>query len=169
MLVVEDDKDILELITFNLERDGYEVTGVTSGEDGVDAARSARPDLVLLDLMLPGIDGLEVCRRLKGDPDSAHLPIIIVTASVRAADDEVDAMDRLMYSEIRDAIREAPENMEGLIRLLRVSQNLERIADHATNIAEEVIYLASGEIIRHSHPETDQTFGESSNTGSDDI
>ncbi len=88
---------------------------------------------------------------------------------VRAADDEVDALDRLMYSEIREAIREAPEKMEGFIRLLRVSQNLERIADHATNIAEDVIYLASGEIIRHSHPESDQTFGESPSAGSDDV
>jgi phosphate transport system protein len=72
-----------------------------------------------------------------------------IAQRVREADDEVDAMDRLMYPEIRSAIREKPEKMEGYIRLLRVSQNLERIADHATNIAEDVIYLAEGEIIRH--------------------
>lgn len=73
-----------------------------------------------------------------------------IAQSVREADDEVDAMDRLMYPEVRAAIRETPEKMEGLIRLLRVSQNLERIADHATNIAEDVIYLARGEIVRHT-------------------
>ena len=72
-----------------------------------------------------------------------------IARGVRVADDEVDAMDRLMYQEVRAAIRETPEKMEGLIRLQRVSQNLERIADHATNIAEDVIYLAEGEIVRH--------------------
>jgi phosphate transport system protein len=75
-----------------------------------------------------------------------------IAQAVREADDEVDAMDRLMYPEIRAAIRETPEKMEGLIRLLRVSQNLERIADHAENIAEDVIYLAEGQIIRHTSP-----------------
>ena len=74
---------------------------------------------------------------------------------VREADDEVDAIDRAMYPEVRAAIRESPEQMEGLIRLLRVSQNLERIADHATNIAEDVIYLSRGEIIRHTTPSSD--------------
>lgn len=86
ILAVEDDRDILELITYNLEREGYEVTGATTGEDGVDAARSDKPDLVLLDLMLPGIDGLEVCRRLKADPDTAHLPIVMVTAKGEESD-----------------------------------------------------------------------------------
>jgi phosphate transport system protein len=75
-----------------------------------------------------------------------------IARGVREADDEVDAMDRLMYPEIRAAIREKPDKMEGYIRLLRVSQNLERIADHAENIAEDVIYLAEGEIIRHTSP-----------------
>ena len=86
VLAVEDDRDILELLTFNLERDGYEVTGVTTGEDGVDAARSESPDIVLLDLMLPGIDGLEVCRRLKADPDTANIPVIMVTAKGEESD-----------------------------------------------------------------------------------
>lgn len=70
--------------------------------------------------------------------------------TVRVADDEVDAIDRQMYPEVREAIRDSPERMEALIRLLRVSQNLERIADHATNIAEDVIYMVEGEIIRHT-------------------
>ncbi len=86
VLAVEDDKDILELITYNLEREGYEVTGAATGEGGIDAARSEKPDLILLDLMLPGIDGLEVCRRLKADPDTAHIPVIMVTAKGEDAD-----------------------------------------------------------------------------------
>ena len=86
VVVVEDDLDILELITYNLEREGYEVTGATTGEDGVEAARSTKPDLVLLDLMLPGIDGLEVCRRLKADPDTAHIPVVMVSAKGEETD-----------------------------------------------------------------------------------
>ncbi len=86
VVVVEDDKDILELITHNLEREGYEVTGAATGEDGVDAVRSRKPDLVLLDLMLPGIDGLEVCRRLKADPDTAHIPVVMVSAKGEETD-----------------------------------------------------------------------------------
>ncbi len=86
VVVVEDDRDILELITYNLEREGYEVTGATTGEDGVEAARFGKPDVVLLDLMLPGIDGLEVCRRLKADPDTAHLPVVMVSAKGEETD-----------------------------------------------------------------------------------
>ncbi len=86
VLAVEDDKDILELITHSLEGGGYEVTGATTGENGVNAARSEKPDLILLDLMLPGIDGLEVCRRLKADANTAHIPIIMVTAKGEETD-----------------------------------------------------------------------------------
>jgi phosphate transport system protein len=69
---------------------------------------------------------------------------------VGAADDEVDAINRRVYPEVQAAIRKHPEKIDSLIRLLRVSTNLERIADHATNIAEDVIYLVNGEIIRHT-------------------
>jgi len=86
VLAVEDDRDILKLIAYSLECEGYEVTGATTGEDGVEAARSEKPDLILLDLMLPGIDGLEVCRRLKADPNTAHIPVIMVTAKGEETD-----------------------------------------------------------------------------------
>ena len=69
---------------------------------------------------------------------------------VGAADDEVDSINRRVYPEVQAAIRKHPDKIESLIRLLRVSTNLERIADHATNIAEDVIYLVNGEIIRHT-------------------
>jgi len=95
----------------------------------------------------------KVRRMLRESLDALMGRDAAIAQRVREADDEVDAMDRLMYPEVRAAIREAPDRMEELIRLLRVSQNLERIADHATNIAEDVIYLASGEIIRHTRPE----------------
>jgi len=80
ILVVEDEEDILELIRFNLSRDGYDVDGVAHGEDALRAVRKELPDLMILDLMLPGLDGLEVCRRLRQEPATRHLPIIMLTA-----------------------------------------------------------------------------------------
>lgn len=65
------------------------------------------------------------------------------------ADDEIDAINRQMYDQVKDQIKQAPENIETLIHLLSVSRHLERIADHATNIAEDVIYMVKGEIVRH--------------------
>ncbi len=80
ILVVEDDEDIRELISYNLEREGYTVHAVESGEAAL-AQLSKRPvDLVVLDLMLPEMDGLQVCRRIRADAASQHVPVMIVTA-----------------------------------------------------------------------------------------
>ena len=68
ILVVEDEEDILELVTYHLSREGYQVSGAASGEEVLRKARSERVDLVILDLMLPGIDGLEVAKQLQNDP-----------------------------------------------------------------------------------------------------
>jgi two-component system alkaline phosphatase synthesis response regulator PhoP len=86
VLTIEDDEDILELVRVNLEKEGYSFTGVTTGEEGIEKARSSPPGLVLLDLMLPGIDGLDVCRELKSDPKTRHVPIVIVSAKGEESD-----------------------------------------------------------------------------------
>ncbi len=86
ILAVEDEEDILELLRYNLSKEGYRVTGVTSGEEALRAAKTLLPDLVLLDLMLPGIDGLEICRRLKQDGRTQHIPLVMVTAKGEEAD-----------------------------------------------------------------------------------
>lgn len=80
ILIVEDEKDIQELVRYNLSKEGYRVTCADSGEEGLKTALSLHPDLVILDLMLPGMDGLEVCRRMKKDAATAHIPIIMLTA-----------------------------------------------------------------------------------------
>ncbi len=80
ILIVEDEEDIAELLEYNLQRQGYATTGVGSGEDGLNAVRDARPDLILLDLMLPGLNGLDVCRRLKAEPATKTIPVIMLTA-----------------------------------------------------------------------------------------
>lgn len=72
-----------------------------------------------------------------------------LASEVCEADDEIDAINRHMYDQVKDQIKQHPENIETLIHLLSVSRHLERIADHATNIAEDVIYMVRGEIVRH--------------------
>ncbi|MBD3348434.1 MAG: response regulator [Candidatus Eisenbacteria bacterium] len=86
VLAVEDDKDILELISYNLEREGFDVIAIGTGEEALRSARSRTPDVILLDLMLPGMDGLEVCRELRGDPKTKGIPIVIVSAKGEEAD-----------------------------------------------------------------------------------
>ncbi|PLX83972.1 MAG: DNA-binding response regulator [Desulfuromonas sp.] len=86
ILVIEDEEDILALIHYNLAREGYSVSSRTSGEEGLSTACSEEPDLVVLDLMLPGIDGHEVCRRLKADQKTAGIPIVMLTAKGEEAD-----------------------------------------------------------------------------------
>jgi two-component system, OmpR family, alkaline phosphatase synthesis response regulator PhoP len=80
VLVVEDEEDIRELVSYNLLKEGYRVAGVASGEDALTAVESKPPDLILLDIMLPGLDGLRVCRKLKDDPRFESIPIIMLTA-----------------------------------------------------------------------------------------
>ncbi len=86
IVVIDDEENILELVSYNLTRDGYAVTGVTTGEDALKKVRTIRPDLVVLDLMLPGMDGFEVCKILKNDPKTAHIPVIMLTAKGEEAD-----------------------------------------------------------------------------------
>ena len=86
ILVVDDEPDILELIRYNLTRNNYDMTGVASGEEAFASVRTSPPDLVVLDLMLPGVDGLEVCRRLKNDARTVGMPVIILSAKGEEAD-----------------------------------------------------------------------------------
>lgn len=86
VLVVDDEEDILQLVDYNLSKEGYKVTSVTSGEEAISRARADVPDLVVLDLMLPGVDGLEVCRRMRADPATSRIPIVMLTAKGEEAD-----------------------------------------------------------------------------------
>jgi two-component system phosphate regulon response regulator PhoB len=86
ILIVDDEEDVLELVRYNLDRNGYQVQTASSGEEALAKAKKKLPDLVILDLMLPGIDGLEVCRQLKRDAKTDHIPIIMLTAKGEEAD-----------------------------------------------------------------------------------
>lgn len=86
VLVVDDEEDLLELVRYNLTREGYRVTCVATGEEALKAARKQPPDLIVLDLMLPAVDGLEVCRRLKSESKTRDIPIIMLTAKSEESD-----------------------------------------------------------------------------------
>jgi two-component system alkaline phosphatase synthesis response regulator PhoP len=86
ILVVDDEPDILELVQYNLSKAQYDVVGVESGEEALAQVRTTPPDLIVLDLMLPGADGLEVCKALKRDTRTAAVPIVILTARGEEAD-----------------------------------------------------------------------------------
>ncbi len=86
ILVVEDEEAIRELVRYNLNREGYSVQEAESGEQALQFTKNKLPDLVILDLMLPEIDGLEVCKRLKSDTRTQHIPIVMLTAKGEEAD-----------------------------------------------------------------------------------
>ncbi len=86
ILVVDDEKDLVELIAYNLRRNGYDVLTANTGDAALEVATRDRPSLVLLDLMLPGTSGTEVARRLKADPRTAAVPIIMLTAKSEETD-----------------------------------------------------------------------------------
>jgi phosphate regulon transcriptional regulator PhoB len=86
ILIVDDEKDIVKMLDYNLKKEGFRTISAYDGEDALDSATRENPDLIILDLMLPGIDGLEVCKTLKKETKTAHIPIIMLTAKAQEAD-----------------------------------------------------------------------------------
>ena len=87
VLIVEDEQDIRELLAYNLEKEGYATLQAADGKEGLDMARARKPDLILLDLMLPKLDGLAVCRELERDAATVRIPIIMLTAKSDESDE----------------------------------------------------------------------------------
>ncbi len=86
VVCIEDESEMIDLIRLILGRRGFELTGATGGAEGLEAVRRIKPDLVLLDLMMPGMDGWEVYQQMKADEDLKHIPVIIVTAKAQSID-----------------------------------------------------------------------------------
>jgi len=86
ILIVEDEEDLRDIVVYNLEREGYKTVAVESGEEGLERAIALKPDLVILDLMLPGMNGMDVCRQLKQADDTKKIPIIMASAKGEEAD-----------------------------------------------------------------------------------
>ena len=86
ILVIEDDPSTLRLIRYTLQQEGYQVLTATNGLDGMRKAQSGEIDLIILDVLLPGVDGFEICHRLWADPQTAQLPILMVSGKAREID-----------------------------------------------------------------------------------
>jgi DNA-binding response OmpR family regulator len=86
ILLIEDDADLFALLRYNLEREGYALIGLQTGKGALDLCRREKPDLIILDIMLPDSDGLEICRAVRAHPDLAHIPVIFLTAKASETD-----------------------------------------------------------------------------------
>ena len=86
VLVIDDERDLIELVRYNLEKAGFDVIGATKAEAGLEIARMNAPEAIVLDVMMPGQDGLEVCRQLRADARTARIPVIMLTAKAAEAD-----------------------------------------------------------------------------------
>jgi len=135
ILVVDDERDIRDLVSYHLTRSGFMVVTAADGERALEVVRETVPDLIVLDLMLPGMDGLDVCRLLRRDPRTSHVPVVMLTAR----DDETDVVTglelgandyvakpfspRILVARVRAALRSAhrtPAEDEEGGRILRV-------------------------------------------------
>jgi two-component system alkaline phosphatase synthesis response regulator PhoP len=86
VLIIDDEKDLVELVSYNLAKEGFLIDSALDGESGLAAALKTFPDIIIVDLMLPGIDGLEVCRRLRSESRTSRIPIIMLTAKSAESD-----------------------------------------------------------------------------------
>jgi two-component system phosphate regulon response regulator PhoB len=158
ILVVDDEQDILELIRYNLSREGYQLDTVTTGEEAIKLARERHPDLIILDLMLPGIDGLDVCRLLKGETRTAPIPIIMLTAKGEDSDVvtglELGAEDymtkpfspKVLIARVRNILRRKTRTAEEKEVKMLVIENMKiDPSKHKVTVGKEDIDLTATE------------------------
>lgn len=145
ILVIEDDPDISELLCYNLKKQNFKVLTCSNGEEGIEQFSVFRPDLVILDIMLPGIDGLEVCRQLKMNCETSFAKIIMLTARSQESDIvvglELGADDYItkpfspneLVARVRARLRKTPEPREKIMTLGSISLNPENYEVHYEN------------------------------------
>ncbi len=128
ILIVEDEKDIVKMLEYNLKKEGFRTLSVHDGEDALDLANREHPDLVILDLMLPGIDGLEVCKTLKKESKTTSIPIIMLTAKSQESDKviglELGADD---YMTKPFSPRELIARIKAVLRRIKEKDNLPEV------------------------------------------
>lgn len=136
ILVVDDEEDILELIRYNLVKEGFDVIGAEDGEKCLTLVERHAPDLIVLDLMLPGIDGLDVCKKLKNNPETQSVPIVMLTAKSAESDVvvglELGADDyivkpfspRILIARIKSVLRRIGKDEEEVTTIRRCGFNI---------------------------------------------
>ena len=157
ILVVDDEEDILELVQYNLEKEGFRVTAVGSGEEALLVARKELPKLIVLDLMLPGVSGLDVCRLLKSDEPTRAIPIIMLTAKGEDADIvsglELGADDyitkpfspRVLVARIRAALRRLQQKAPEKNSIITVGDLMMNVDAFRVTVKGEELTLTASE------------------------
>jgi two-component system, OmpR family, phosphate regulon response regulator PhoB len=149
VLIIEDEKDLAELLSFNLEKEGFAATCIHDGKLGLEHARADIPDLILLDLMLPGLLGTEVCKALRKDQRTAQIPIIMITA-------KGDEIDRVVGFEVgADDYIVKPFSMREVA--LRVKAVMRRFENESPQ--PKIEFLTIGDIVINKERHTVQSAG----------
>jgi len=143
ILVVEDEKDLVELLVFNLEKEGFRLLSAYDGISGLEMARREEPDLIVLDLMLPGLMGTDVCKELRKDARTARIPVLMLTA-------KGEEIDRVVGFEVgADDYIVKPFSMREL--LLRIRAVLRRCEDQAPPLSGKMITIGGIAIETERH------------------
>ena len=156
ILIVEDEKDICKMLEYNLKGEGFKTLSAGDGEDALDSVDRDHPDLIILDLMLPGMDGLEVCKNLKSDTKTASIPVIMLTAKSQESDKivglELGADDyvtkpfsfRELIARIKAVLRRVKEkgNLPEVLKIGGLKIDFSRIA---VSVKDKTVELTSKE------------------------
>lgn len=143
--MVEDEKDLIDLLSYNLSREGYSVDIASTGGAALERIRERKPDLVLLDLMLPDVPGTDICRRVKGDPLTSHIPVVMVTA-------RAEEIDRIVGFELgADDYVTKPFSPREVV--LRVQAILRRAATSVDDLRGPVSFGGGHLVIDSAHHE----------------
>ncbi len=153
ILIIEDEADLCEILKFNLTKEGYAVLSAKDGESGLALARTDHPNAIILDLMLPGIDGLQVCRLLKRDPLTAEIPVLMVTAKGEDVDVitglEVGADDyvtkpfsiKVLIARLRKVLRRGDEKLAAEEGVIQAGDLLIDSARHEVKLKGKLVEL----------------------------
>ncbi len=158
VLIVEDEESILEVLCYNLKKEGFRTIGTTSGEDAIDLTKQNLPDLILLDLMLPGINGLDLCKYIKSDDATKHIPVVMLTAKGEESDIvsglELGADDyitkpfspKILIARVRAVLRrdanDDPASENNIVNIHNIEINPGR---HAVSVARKPLKLTLSE------------------------
>lgn len=157
IVIIEDEPDIVEVISYNLRREGFQVVSAVSGGEGLNMVRDLSPALVVLDLMLPGIDGLSVCRQIKSDPITSDIPVIIVSAKGEesdvviglglGADDYLPKpfSPRELLARVKAVLRRGPVQDDRRKERITIKEMVIDLARHEVLITGELIKLTATE------------------------
>ncbi|MGV7220048.1 MAG: response regulator [Nitrospinales bacterium] len=155
--IIEDEEDIAKLIIYNLSLEGYKVGHFETGEDGLNAIINDLPDLVLLDLMLPGMSGFQICREMKSNPKAKNIPIIMVTAKGEEEDIvkglELGAEDyitkpfspKVLIARVKTSLRRLEKKPQGKDDIIEIRELKIHLGKHAVTISGKPVDLTPSE------------------------